>query len=908
MENSLYKLKSALSGRFLLTWLTALVFAASGLLVYSTASANTPVLSVSQSGNSITLNISGATPNSPVYLFQKQSGSNYTQSSGLGNTDQNGNFTSSPQTINFDGSSSPVNLYAMVNGVTFPSPSSPLSIPPGTCSSGCAAATLTLSQTSVSLNSPGNITVLATPSSGSVTVTNNTNSSVANAFASGDSVIITGQTTGSTTITVCSIVSTSQCGSILVSVNGGSATTLNFSTSNPVVVAGQSSTVTIYSPSNTNSSGFYISSNSNSNIVTNPSISGSTLYFSGGVPGNATLNICQKVTNQNVTSYCGTLAVAVGNNGQGGITISPNSLILTAGNTGTATINNTTGTLTISNNSNSSVVSASVSTYVTGQTTQTVTVYAIAAGSSTLSICPAGSTSGCVYLYVQVGSSSTNNSSGGVSFSVPNPVMTIGQSQSIAIYSTNGTTSYTISNNTSASIVSLSLSGSSLYLVGQNLGTSTVTLCQTASTICGTLYVTVNGSGGGLTFSPSNVNVALNQSQTVAITGGDGTYYISSNTNPSTAAVSLQSGSLYVTGLNTGTSSITVCQSSNTSVCGVMAVTVGGGSSGTGAISFSNSSPTLAINQSQSITISGGNGSYYISSISNPSSLTLNLSGSQLNLTGIAAGTSTVSLCQTGSSSCASLTITVNTTGSGTSSGTGSGSPATFITSSLPDGALGQNYSYQLQAQGGAGSYTYFLPSGSLPSGLTLSTNGLIQGTPSVSGYSSFTLEVSDSGGTHQNLNFSINVTSASTNSGSNTSTNTATTTDTGSGTYSNGQLINENGTISIVYKNTKTPFANAPAFLGLGFNFDNVLKVSNSGLALSGKIVVTQNGAHPRGSWLQSGSTVYFLTPEGLIPISNWATFLNNGGQASFIVKANSYDLALPKLSLMVSNDGRMK
>ena len=873
--------------------LMAAVFALSAFAVAGTALANTPTLYASSSGNSVTLTINNATANSPVYLYQKQSGSTFTTSGGsIGNTDQNGNATLT-QTIAFDGSSNPVDLYVIVNSTPFPNPSTPLQIPPGSCTGSCISGTLTLSQTSVSINSPNSITVIASPSSGSVNVTNNTNTSVVSTIVNGDSITIIGETTGSATLTVCSAVSTSQCGSILVSVNGGSSTTLNFSPSNPVVTAGQSSTVTIYSPSNNSSPNYYVSTNSNSNIVTNTSISGSTLYFTGGVPGTSTLSICQPSSSSS-PSYCGTLTVNVGSNGQGGMSVSPNTLTLTAGNTGTATINNTTGQIMITNNSNSSVVSPSV-TNISGQTSQTITVLAIEAGSSTLTICPVGSSSGCVYLYVQVGSNGSNNTSGGVSFSVPNPVMTVGQSQSIAIYSTNGINTYTISNNTSANIVSLSLSGSSLYLVGQNLGSSTVTLCQTSSTICGTLYVTVTGAGGGLTFNPSNVNVALNQNQTVSITGGDGTYYISSNTNPSAAAVSLQSSSLYVTGLNSGTSSVTICQSDNTSVCGIMAVTVAGTGNGTGTISFSNSSPVLAVNQTQSITISGGSGSYYISSISNPSALTLNISGSQLNLTGVALGSSTVSLCQTGNSNCASLTVTVNTTGSNSSSS----SSVTFATASLPDAVLGQNYSYQLQAQGGAGSYTYFLPSGSLPSGITLSTSGLLQGTPTVASTSSFTLEVMDSGGTSQNLNFNITVDAASLGVPAPTAN---------SGTYVNGELINENGTVSIVYNGTKTPFANAPAFLGLGFKFSDAQTISNSGLPLSGKIVVTADGGHPRGSWLLSGSTVYFLTPNGTIPVPSWAIFLSNGGQAGFLVKANSYDLAFPKLPLMTNNDPRTK
>jgi hypothetical protein len=300
----------------------------------------------------------------------------------------------------------------------------------------------------------------------------------------------------------------------------------------------------------------------------------------------------------------------------------------------------------------------------------------------------------------------------------------------------------------------------------------------------------------------------------------------------------------------------------------------------------------LALNQTQSITITGGSGSYYISSITNPSFVTINLSGSQISLTGIAAGTSVLSLCQTGSSTCASLTATVGTSASTTA--------VSFITTSLPAATVGQSYSYQVQAQGGSGSYTYSVTSRSLPAGLTLSSSGLISGTPTVAGAANVTITAADTSGLTTAANLSLSVNSPST-------TFITPPAATASGTYTNGELINENGTISIIYNGTKTPFANAPAFLGLGFSFNNVQTVTNSGLPLSPKIVVTADGGHPRGSWLQSGSTVYFLTPTGLIPVPSWSIFLNNGGQANFIVPANSYDLNFPKLPLMTNNDPRL-
>ena len=328
-----------------------------------------------------------------------------------------------------------------------------------------------------------------------------------------------------------------------------------------------------------------------------------------------------------------------------------------------------------------------------------------------------------------------------------------------------------------------------------------------------------------------------------------------------------------------------------------MEVTVAGSSNNNGAISFSNSAPVIAVSQSQNITISGGSGTYYISSTSNPSILSVNISGSLLNLTGNSAGSSVITICQTGNSNCATLTATVG------GSSTGS---VYFSTSSLPAGTVAQAYSLQLSASGGSGGYTYSLLSGSLPAGLSLSGSGLLSGTPTVVVSGNISIKVTDSNGNSSTGNFTLTVNAASISVPTPTPTPVASTPPAGG--YPNGELINENGTIYIVYQKTKVGFANADAFLGLGFNFANVTKVTNSGLAVSPKVVVTASGAHPRGTWLLSGKQVYFLTPAGLIPVPSWDIFLNNGGQGSFIVPANANDLSFSHLSNMTLNDPRMQ
>ncbi len=72
--------------------------------------------------------------------------------------------------------------------------------------------------------------------------------------------------------------------------------------------------------------------------------------------------------------------------------------------------------------------------------------------------------------------------------------------------------------------------------------------------------------------------------------------------------------------------------------------------------------------------------------------------------------------------------------------------PVTITTSSLASGIAGTAYSQTLAATGGTPNYNWTLTSGSLPTGLSLSTSGVISGTPWTSGTFSFGVTVTDSG------------------------------------------------------------------------------------------------------------------------------------------------------------------
>jgi hypothetical protein len=68
-----------------------------------------------------------------------------------------------------------------------------------------------------------------------------------------------------------------------------------------------------------------------------------------------------------------------------------------------------------------------------------------------------------------------------------------------------------------------------------------------------------------------------------------------------------------------------------------------------------------------------------------------------------------------------------------------------IVTTAAPNGNQGVAYSFQFVADGGKGTYKWTRSSGSLPAGLTLTTTGLLYGTPTTATTYTFTLKVVDS-------------------------------------------------------------------------------------------------------------------------------------------------------------------
>ena len=98
----------------------------------------------------------------------------------------------------------------------------------------------------------------------------------------------------------------------------------------------------------------------------------------------------------------------------------------------------------------------------------------------------------------------------------------------------------------------------------------------------------------------------------------------------------------------------------------------------------------------------------------------------------------------------AKLTVVNGGTGGGTSASLTFTivAPLSITTASLPGGNIGVAYSATLVAAGGTTPYTWSITAGTLPAGLTLNgSTGVISGTPTAAGSSSFTVQVTDATG-----------------------------------------------------------------------------------------------------------------------------------------------------------------
>ena len=244
-----------------------------------------------------------------------------------------------------------------------------------------------------------------------------------------------------------------------------------------------------------------------------------------------------------------------------------------------------------------------------------------------------------------------------------------------------------------------------------------------------------------VTLTAPQVGAAFSQQLTAQ--GGDATYTFALGSGSLPAGLSLGAGGL-LSGTPTAAGSYSFA----------VTVTDGLGFTGTQNYSVTVTAPTLVLapaslpaataeaTYSQSFTTTGGTApyAYAVNSGALPAGLSLNAATGALSGTPTAAGSFTFSVQVTDSSSGTgapfsashSYTLVVN-------------APAiTLAPASLPTPQAGVAYSQQITASGGNGSYTFAVTGGSLPAGLSLSTSGLLAGTPSAAGNFSFTITATD--------------------------------------------------------------------------------------------------------------------------------------------------------------------
>jgi hypothetical protein len=251
---------------------------------------------------------------------------------------------------------------------------------------------------------------------------------------------------------------------------------------------------------------------------------------------------------------------------------------------------------------------------------------------------------------------------------------------------------------------------------------------------CPTITVTnpaVNSGTAGVAFS-----------QTFTQSGGVGTttFFLSSGGLPAGLTLS-SAGVLSGTPTQTGTYPITVTATDSngctgtgptytlTINCQTITVTNPAVSSGTAGTAFSQT-----FTQSGSI----GTTTFSLASGTLPSGLTLSSAG-------VLSGTPT----QTGS-----FPITVKATDSNGCSGTGptytlviACQTITVTNPAVTSGTAGSAFSQTFTQSGGIGATTFSLASGTLPSGLTLASNGVLSGTPAQTGTFPITVKGTDSNG-----------------------------------------------------------------------------------------------------------------------------------------------------------------
>jgi hypothetical protein len=321
------------------------------------------------------------------------------------------------------------------------------------------------------------------------------------------------------------------------------------------------------------------------------------------------------------------------------------------------------------------------------------------------------------------------------------------------------------------SIAAMSLNTSIAMSTGQH----TVVVNATNST--GKVYsdsmtLTVAAAGTALpslqitTSSLPSGTVGSSYSTTMAATGGTAPYKFTVPSGLPLGTALMSNGSLSGTPTTACNCSftITLTDSSATpqSVSKVESVSVAATSSSVPALSITTSSLATGAEgtaYSASLAATGGTAPYTFSAASGlPTGLALASNGS---ISGTPTAIGTFSFTVTAKDSEATPQTVSKAESITISAASKTVGPLSITTTSLASATAGTGYSATLGATGGTAPYTWSIASGSLPAGVTLSTSGVISGTPTASGSFVITADVKDSEATPQLASYSETLTVA---------------------------------------------------------------------------------------------------------------------------------------------------
>ena len=649
----------------------------------------TPTLSLSPGtdGDTVNLYVNGD-PSESVELFYTQNGVG-SKVTYIGATNSNGYFNGTESSSQL-GIVSGTPVHVTVNGLNGPA-SATVAWPTvnSTNTSG-----ITLSQTGVAIPVGQSTTISVTNSTGgTLYVYNNSNPAIANPSIGGSSLTVTGNTYGSTTLTVCSTTSTTNCPSVYVMVENSNTTALSFSQSTVTIGAGQSVPITI-----TGGNGVYTVLNNSNQSVISQSLSGNTITLSTSLSsGSSSITVCST----DMTA-CGIINATAGTASTVPVTFTQSNPAILINQATSIGIYGGSGTYYVSTNTNPGVVSYVISG-------STISLTGLQSGTSSITVC--SSTGGCSVLSPTVTYTATG---GPLTLSQTSLSLVAGQTLSLSI--SGGTAPYSLAT-PSTSMYTASISGNILTIEGLSAGTQQIAVCS-ASGGCTWLSLQVNGSttvtSGAPVLSQTSISIPVGQSTSVAISSGNGSYYISNNSTPSVATASVNGSSIYVQAVNPGSDSVTVCQTGGS--CAYLTITASSNSVSTGSgqaasiIGFGTSIQTLTIGQTVNLPLSNGQGSYTIAYSSNPAAVSAVINASTLSVTGQQLnGLDVITVCSA-LNSCGSIPIVV-----GIATGTSPSLPVTTTSSVVGDGyqfstfmTLGSQSSEVAELQQRLGQLGYF--------------------------------------------------------------------------------------------------------------------------------------------------------------------------------------------------------